>query len=281
MCNASCSILSARAVERVWGRTHLPSGFESFQTGAAIGEIWHERTGLESQLLVKHIFTSERLSIQVHPGDEAAKARGYKRGKDEAWLVLDAEPGATIGIGLTREISRDELRAAALSGEIDNLVDWRPVARGDFFYSPAGTLHAIGAGLSVLEVQQNLDLTYRLYDYGRPRELHLYEGIAIAEPRPWSFDTGAHALGPVRSVLVRGGLFVVEEWVIERSVRVDPRGEPLLLIPVEGSGYCAGKALDAGSVASVDAAAELVAEGNLKLLVAYPGAAVRKSIWQG
>src|SRR5262249_13298778 len=142
----------------------------------------------------KFLFTSERLSIQVHPDDPAARAAGHPRGKDEAWLVLGADAGATIGLGLTHAVSREALRAAALDGSVEGLIDWRPVQTGDCFYSPAGTIHALGAGLTVLEIQQNLDLTYRLYDYGRPRELHLDEALAVADLSP---GRGAGAEEPI------------------------------------------------------------------------------------
>jgi mannose-6-phosphate isomerase len=83
-------------------------------------------------------------------------------------VILEAEPEARIGLGLCHEVSRDELRAAALDGSIEQLLDWHPAKAGDVFFSPAGTVHALGAGLTLVEIQQNLDLTYRLYDYGRP-----------------------------------------------------------------------------------------------------------------
>ena len=125
--------LRAMPVERIWGRRVLPPGFVRPPGDAPIGEIWFEPPA-GAPLLVKYLFTSERLSVQVHPDDEAAGARGFPRGKDEAWFVLDAEPGAAIGLGLVREVTREALRAAALDGGIEALLDWRPVARGDIFY---------------------------------------------------------------------------------------------------------------------------------------------------
>ena len=146
--------------------------------GQRIGEVWFTGGG-DLPLLAKYIFTSERLSIQVHPNDQQARARGLASGKTECWYILDAEPDATIGLGLTREVSPEELRAAALDGSIEQLIDWRPVKAGDFILVPPGTIHAIGAGISLLEFQQNADVTYRLYDYGRPRELHLDDSVAV------------------------------------------------------------------------------------------------------
>ena len=129
----------------------------------------------------KYLFTSERLSVQVHPDDDAATAAGHGRGRDEAWLILDAEPGAEIAIGLKERLSADRLRASALDGSIVDRLDWRAVSPGDAFYSPARTLHAIGAGLTLLEVKQNADITYRFYNHGRDRELHLNEAVAAAD----------------------------------------------------------------------------------------------------
>ncbi|HZU50930.1 MAG TPA: hypothetical protein VE968_03550, partial [Sphingomicrobium sp.] len=111
--------------------------------------------------------------------------RRLPSGKTECWYILEAEPGSVLGLGLIREIASDELRSAVLDGSIEELVHWQSVEAGDFIYVPAGTIHAIGAGISLLEFQQNADVTYRLYDYGRPRELHLDDGMAVATRRPF------------------------------------------------------------------------------------------------
>jgi mannose-6-phosphate isomerase len=170
--------LDRRYVEKPWGRTQLPAIFDA-PTGKRIGEIWFTADG-EQPLLVKYLFTSERLSIQVHPDDEQARARGLTQGKSECWYILDAEPGATLGLGLKSAISAADLRSAALDGSIEQQMNWRPVRAGDFFMVPPGTIHAIGGGISLLEFQQNSDVTYRLYDYGRPRELHLEDPVSVA-----------------------------------------------------------------------------------------------------
>lgn len=192
--------LERRYAEKPWGRTSLPPMFDP-PPGKRIGEVWFTGGG-ELPLLAKYIFTSERLSIQVHPDDEQARARGLARGKSECWTILEAEPGATLGLGLKREVGKDELRAAALDGSIEQLMDWRPVAAGDFVYVPAGTIHAIGAGISLLEFQQNSDVTYRLYDYGRPRELHLDDGIAVTTAAPFPDGLMQHPAGSEPRTLV-------------------------------------------------------------------------------
>src|SRR6266436_2105359 len=136
--------LDRRYVEKPWGRTHLPSMFDAPE-GERIGEVWFTN-GAELPLLAKYIFTSERLSIQVHPDDKQARARGLAQGKSECWYILDAEPGATLGLGLKSAVSVAQLRSAALDGSIEQLMDWRPVRAGDFFMVPPGTIHAIGGG---------------------------------------------------------------------------------------------------------------------------------------
>ena len=176
--------LETIVVEKPWGRTDIPAAFGDFG-GRRIGEIWFSNpAGDDAPIMVKFLFTSERLSIQVHPDSAAAQAAGFLRGKEECWLILDAEPGAELGVGLIIETSREALHEAARDGSIVDMIDWRPSRTDDFVYNPAGTIHAIGGGLTVVEVQQNVDCTYRLYDYGRPRELHLDAGLKVANPGP-------------------------------------------------------------------------------------------------
>ena len=192
--------LDREFVAKPWGRTQLPQPFPS--SGEKIGEVWF--TSPEPlPLLVKYLFTSERLTIQVHPDDKQARERGVASGKTECWYILDAEPGATLGLGLTHEVSKDELRAAALDGSIEQLVAWQPVSAGDFLFVPAGTIHGVGAGISLLEFQQNEGVTYRLYDYGRPRELHLEDGVAVSEPIPYPAHLAHHVDPTSTRVLVQ------------------------------------------------------------------------------
>lgn len=261
--------LERRPMQRLWGRQRLPACFAGCANGTPVGEIWFEN-GARDALLVKYLFTSERLSIQVHPGDAAARAAGFPSGKDEAWLVLDAEPGAVIGLGLNRSVTKEELRAAALDGSIEALVDWRPVKSGDSFYSPAGTVHAIGGGLTLIEVQQNVDLTYRLYDYGRPRELQLDEALAAARPEPLPNGSTTVALGPGRRLLSPGGAFAVERWTLAGSYCAS--GAELLLVPLAGEIRIDGEMLAAGAVWRIDGIARLEASAGAELLAAYPGA---------
>lgn len=263
--------LGTRRVEKVWGRRRLGLGFGDVPEGEEpVGEIWFEAPpGAPDELLVKYLFTSEKLSVQVHPDDAQARERGHRRGKEECWLVLDADPDATIGIGLVEPLSRDTLRAAATDGSIEALLDWRRVAAGDVFYLSAGTVHAIGAGVTLVEIQQNVDLTYRLYDYGRPRELHLDDAVAVARPEPWRSPSPPRAAGPGRTVVAEGRRFVIERREGRIDGRLVPAGRPCWLVPLSGEGALGGETLSAGTVWLVDEEAPLAFDGDL--LIAYPG----------
>jgi len=263
--------LSTIRVEKPWGRKQLWPGFADAD-GPLVGEIWYEApAAVAPELLIKYLFTSERLSIQVHPDDLAARAAGYPRGKDEAWVVLAAEPDSTIALGLTHAVTRDALRAAALDGSIETLVDWRPVKAGDFIYSPAGTIHAIGAGVTIIEVQQNLDLTYRLYDYGRPRELHLDAGVAVADPVPFSHESQPIEQSAGRTILCAGSKFVMERWTWEGTRIVDlPAAVNGWLIAVTGSGALNAAALVAGDCWLLNGITRLTLNAGTEVLFAYP-----------
>jgi len=266
--------LETHRVNKVWGRRDLPQSFPPVAPGGEpVGEIWFARPDRrDDELLVKYIFTSERLSIQVHPDDEMARAAGHPRGKDEAWLVLSAEPGSSIAIGTRQSMSAEQLRAASLDGSIETLVEWHPVKSDDFFYSPSGTVHAIGAGLTLIEVQQNLDLTYRLYDYGRPRELHLDDAVAAARPAPFVPPPDPVSLSPGRLLLVKGPAFVMERWTGASTALIKPPAGPLWVIPINGRSELGGETLEPGSVWIVEGEALVSLHHGSDLLIAYPGA---------
>ena len=274
--------LVTKRVEKPWGRHDLGDAFGDVPEGdAPVGEIWfQEADGSQPELLVKYLFTSDRLSIQVHPDDAQARARGYPRGKDESWVVVSADPSATIGLGLHAPMSRDALRAAALDGSIERDIDWKPVKVDDFFYTPAGTIHAIGPGLTVIEVQQNVDLTYRLYDYGSGRELHLDDGIAVSDPVPYVAPGTPHEVAPGRTILAEGAAFVLERWSRSGSKPLAAGDRPLWLIPLAGSGTVDGSALEPGGVWLVDGSVPMTLEAGADLLVAYAGSEPIAGLWQ-
>jgi mannose-6-phosphate isomerase len=259
--------LRKQMVEKPWGRTDIPASFGDIG-GRRIGEIWYESDGPETlPILVKWLFTSEKLSIQVHPDDAQAQARGMPSGKEECWYIVEVEPGAVLGMGTLEPLDADALRAMSLSGEIEQLMDWKPVKPGDFFYIPAGTVHAIGAGITLVEVQQYADITYRLYDYGRPRELHLDDGVAVAAAKPYSDRRSGHASGNMQ--LVDGPHFSL--WFLNTAcdLSVVPAGKPCWIVPLSGQIMVDGKPISVGDCAMTQALPDLEFGDRSWLLLAY------------
>jgi mannose-6-phosphate isomerase len=199
-----------------------------------MGEFWF--TEPESSILIKFLFTTENLSVQVHPNDaQAAVLEAGSRGKTEMWHILEAEPGAKLAMGLKIAMSRDELRAACVDGSIMEQLRWLPAIPGETWYIPAGTIHAIGAGVTLAEIQQDSDVTYRLYDYGRAREMHLDKGLSVSD---------------VESRPEPAGNTVESPYFHSDILRVD--GEQALgpgyLIVTRGSGELAGNPIRQGQV---------------------------------
>src|SRR5579875_1165072 len=252
--------------EKVWGRKRLAPWFPD--CGRDIGEVWFLAEE-ELPLLVKLLFTSEKLSIQFHPDD----GEGVTRGKTEMWHILEAEPGAQIALGFRRPITRERLREACWTGEIEELVNWCPVKAGETYFTPAHTVHAIGAGIVLCEIQQHSDVTYRLWDYGRPREMHLDQGIAVA-------DTGLHPgcshpspIEPGRDLLVRSRHFVTEALCLPAGVKYTPSPERCqLFVVVEGRGAIGDQPIETGEVWHVPQEADRAlvnTESGIRLLRTY------------
>lgn len=176
-------------------------------------------------LLAKFIDASETLSLQVHP-DDAGAALLKKRGKTEAWHVIDAEPDATLITGLTRVVTAEEIRHAIEAGTFEPLLERRPVRAGDTLILPAGTVHAIGGGILLYEIQEASDITYRLYDWGRvddqgrPRELHLSDALQALVPSRRATTTEPLAIDDRRSILAACRYFTLERWAIAGSFPV-------------------------------------------------------------
>ncbi|MGY6552316.1 MAG: class I mannose-6-phosphate isomerase [Erythrobacter sp.] len=225
------SLLQTRTVEKPWGRDRLPAPFSS-HSGARVGEIWFEPPPECPQLLIKYIFTNEKLSVQVHPSD--ANALPGEAGKEECWLVLDSEADARLAIGFESEVDPEAIIDAAQAGTIEDLLAWHPARSGDFFYLPAGTVHAIGAGLSLIEVQQNSDTTFRLYDYGRPRELHLDRARAVLLGKPYPQEQKG-CIASFGQVLVDGPHFRLDRVVGQPDApTVEAYASGVLVLPLEG-----------------------------------------------
>ena len=251
--------LSRNYVEKPWGRMRLPSIFDAPE-GERIGEVWFTCEG-DQELLAKYIFTDHRLSIQVHPSDEQARERGLERGKTECWYILEAEEGATVGLGPVHEVSADELRRAALDGSIEALLDWRPVRTGDFYFVPAGTIHAVGGKLALLEFQQNSDVTYRLYDYGSKRELHLDDAVSVAERKPYPDELVQHLSGSEERILVDGPQFTLVQTASDAL-----RDRRRWVIPLEGEVRSKGDLAVAGECLLLDPD-DILIPSNARLLI--------------
>jgi mannose-6-phosphate isomerase len=245
----------------------------------AIGEsweVWRENSVLHDgrpfgeladfPLLVKLLDTRERLSVQVHPNAEQARLlAGAPHGKAEAWVVLAAEPGARIAYGLNRELTESELRGRAESGEIEHDLAWIEPKPGDVIDVPPGTIHAIGPGLFLYEVQEPIDLTWRLYDWGRGRTLHLTEACAVAirSPMPPPWRQPVQVCERVQR-LIEGPHFVVERVVLPL---VRSGWEALTVL--EGSANAEGVAAGPGETLVLPPGRWLV-EGVGEALVARP-----------
>ena len=223
-------LLGTKRLLKPWGRRDLPEPFAS-PSGDAVGEIWFDTPAPLKDILTKYLFTAEQLSVQVHPLAEHCPVRA---GKDECWLVTEAAPGAKLAIGFREEAERDSIRAAALDGSIEEILDWREVTVDDFLYVPSGTVHAIGPGLTLVEVQQNTDVTFRLYDYGRPRELHLEEAMRSIRPGPHPAELRRKVDPGLSHVLVDGPYYSVVQLVGEPDAQVAPYQGAVQCIPLAG-----------------------------------------------
>jgi mannose-6-phosphate isomerase len=268
---------SVQVVRKPWGVADLHpwSGIDG--TGDAVGELWFQRVDRDAPipaLLLKLLFTSEPLSIQVHPGDAFARAIGLPNGKTEAWYILAALPDARIAVGLKRHLTPQELRASIKDGSIAGLTQWRPVLKGDIIFVPAGTIHAIGAGIVLAEIQQRSDATFRLYDYGRQRELHEDSAIAVSDAGPVQAQSGARRLTAERTALIASPHFIFElidlpansNWALKAD------RETWILV-IEGQARIGLANTTVGDVIFVEAdrAGVDVGPDGMSALIAYPG----------
>lgn len=247
--------LDPKFVETVWGTTELGPWFPD--SANKVGEVWFPA----GELLYKFLFSTERLSVQVHPA------------KTEMWYVLRAVQGARVALGFREPFPKERLREVSLSGEIEKLLDWKPVSKGDTFLVPTGTVHALTAGLVVAEVQQNAPVTYRLYDYGRPRELHLDEAIEVAncELHPGRATPVTLPGGGLRLATCEFFTTELYEWSSAHDYEPLPESHQLLIF-LEGSGTIAGRHFAPGHVwlsPAGGAGFTVAPEGQVKLLRTY------------
>lgn len=198
-------------------------------------------------LLLKFIFPHEKLSVQVHPDDTEAQRVGLPCGKTECWYVADAKPGAQVALGLKTGVTRSELEQAIHERRAEELLNWINIYPGEMIYVAGGTVHTIGPGAILVETQQQSDTTYRLYDYGRPRELHLKEGLAAVKERvasgkvirPAPFTLNGHKSR--QSPLIAAPYFVVDRFELSaphtfETADKSGKNSVQIMVAVEGCG---------------------------------------------
>ncbi|MBQ0039974.1 MAG: class I mannose-6-phosphate isomerase [Treponema sp.] len=246
--------------EKVWGyedwiaSTH-PNGMQ---------KEFLDFAGEDYPLLVKVIQANDVLSVQVHPDDEVARRLENSRGKTECWYVLSARKGAQLVYGLDDQYSPDELREAIEDGSIEDMLFYADVRAGDFIYIPAGTVHAIGGGLRLLEVQQSSDITYRLYDWGRGRECHVEKGIACID------ESGIQDIAPFEGNF-ECDFFSLEKISCEGTYEEAASGaDTVLFFVLEGSGKINGIDAAKEDIFAFKKDEVLKAEGTLKLMKILP-----------
>ncbi len=268
---------AVQVARKPWGVADLHpwSGIDG--SGDAVGELWFQRAGNNATnpaLLLKLLFTSEPLSIQVHPDDAFARSIGLPNGKTEAWYILAATPDARVALGLKRHLTPEQLRAAIKDGSIAALAQWRPVAKGDVIFVPAGTIHAIGAGIVLAEIQQHSDATFRLFDYGRKRQLHEDSAVAVSDAGPAEAQAGPRRLTAARNALIASPHFVLEriDLPANSSWALNAKRETWILV-IEGNATIGsiGAAVGDAVFAEADRAAIEVGAAGMSALVAYPG----------
>ncbi|MDF2235306.1 class I mannose-6-phosphate isomerase [Albimonas sp. CAU 1670] len=266
----------ARLVAKPWGTDDLhPWSREG--AGRRIGEIRYDLDDREAPapaLQLKLLFADAPLSLQVHPDDAAAHLAGRRRGKSEAWCVLRAAPGAHVALGLNRPQTSAQLSAAIDDGSIAQLADWRPVSEGDVLNLPAGTIHALGAGLVVAEIQQLCDDSYRMFDFAGARPLHRDAAVGAADRETAPDASPALRLSAARSVLVESAPFIFERLSFAPGARwrIAAARETWLLV-TDGTAEIGLNPGEVGDAFHLNADRAVIEAGPLgaTILCAYPG----------
>jgi mannose-6-phosphate isomerase len=272
-------------VPKLWGSLDLRPWNALGSSGVAIGEIWFERTvtdATEPSLLLKLLFANEPLSIQVHPGDGFAQSIGLPRGKTEAWYILSASPDAKVAVGLKRRVTPQQLRAAIEDASIVDLVRWHHVRTGDVIYVPAGTIHAIGPGLVIAEIQQRSDATFRMFDFGRGRDLQVDNAVAVAHAGTVRAQGASKRLANGRTLLIACPYFVLEriDLAPDMDWQLNAFSETWLLV-LDGHAQVGPTSLLAGEAVFLNSTQATVRVGASRLsgLVAYQETQPRHNLW--
>ncbi len=296
--------------ERVWGSLDLTPVYSHGIDGSPIGEAW--LTGDNCQvangplagrtladvsrefrlrlvgeaasspsrfpLLIKFLFPKDKLSVQVHPDDEAAARVGQPCGKTECWYVLQAEPGAQIALGLKPGTTKTQVETAIRETRLEHLLNWIEVGPGDMFYVDAGTIHAIGPGSVIVEIQQNSDTTYRLYDYGRPRELHIEDGLRAAKEQTHAGKVPAGRTetfeGKTQVNLITSPWFIVDKFRLAQAWQFQRPRHP------RRSVWCVTALQGCGVVESESAAPVTLSAGEAVVVPAAVDRFILKPQWE-
>jgi mannose-6-phosphate isomerase len=238
---------------------HLSRRYQSALVGEAA------RDPERFPLLVKFLFPHEKLSVQVHPDDEQAQCTGQPWGKTECWYVAAAKPGSQVAMGLKPGVTREEFARSIEQNRAEELLRWINIYPGEMIYVAGGTVHTLGPGAILVETQQQSDCTYRLYDYGRPRELHLKDGLAavkekvasgkVVRPAPSAIDGTKN----LRSSMVGAPYFVVDRFDLKEPQSFSTADESgknsvQILVAVEGCGVLEAPGMEPVTLAKGDAA---------------------------
>ena len=301
-------------VERPWGARDLSPIYPEHRSEKPVGEVW--LTGDENRvangplagrtlgelcrefgrvlvgesareterfpLLIKFLFSCEKLSVQVHPDDETARRAGLPCGKTECWYVVAAEPGAQVALGLKPGVTREQLARAIRDVQAEKLLNWVDIHPGEMIYVDAGTVHTIGPRAILLETQQNSDTTYRLYDYGRAREIHVEQGLAATKERTRAGKVKASGDGEL-DTLVLSRCFCVTRYRFVDSWASSDNRQPYswpsveIVLALVGNGIVQAEGLPAVNFAQGDAVVvpasvssfEISSEGEMEALSMY------------
>lgn len=195
----------------------------------------------EFPLLVKLINSKDKLSVQVHPDDDYAKKYENENGKTEAWYVIDAKPGSYLIVG-TKDCDKDVFAKAIEEGETEEFLNKIQVEKGDCFLINSGLVHAICEGVVIAEIQQNSDITYRIYDYGRPREIHVKKSLEVINFDLKAINASNKGLedfaGYSKVELCRSDYFIIEKYIVMNEVREKSNEDKFFIYTcVDGEGY--------------------------------------------
>jgi len=227
-------------------------------------------------LLTKFLFPNEKLSVQVHPDDEVAHRTGKPCGKTECWYIVHAKPGAQVALGLKPDVTCAQFEQAIQQGRAEESLNWIDVFPGEMIYVAGGTVHTLGPGSIIVETQQQSDTTYRLYDYGRPRELHLKEGLAAVKEKVVSGKVLRPAPTTIggtknrRSPLVASPYFAVEMFELKdpqdfRTKDEVGKSSVQILVTVEGCGMIEAHGAEPVTFAKGDAVVVPASIGDFRV----------------